>query len=621
MKWTSLIAIAVMLSSAGGAPILARDAAPARAEKENAFFDQDIVIVMDASKGYSYPLPMTVHETRRGEMALMVRTEVKESGKIAVVDNYRDRAKNMRFRHATLDPGNGSKPAVFQMEGVVQMSWTATADNGAERYNLIGDVVRNVELQALLLADDKVGDLRDMRMSQTVILPNGGKGFTITGENYDITIAGLRFTRTVTMDNGRVTTVTTRRQIRRLTREDLLIAQPDIDRLKETDAFIVAPLNALWSEEEKALLLSEEPLTPYGYVMRGIVRDWNNDTDGAAADFRTAHEQDPEMTDAPLRLSLIVLEKGDVEEAEKLLSGFEGGEGAGYLTNLALGQLALKKGKLQEALALLTESIEEQADSSSSYASRAQANMRLGNFQAMLRDTERAVEIQPQFWSGWNDLARFRTAASDRAGALAAIDKLVEIAPDALDSWVMRTAVFKDLGNRAEAEKSAEKLFALIETQDTNKEWDEFDSARTIYMIYLGRAPEALALLDKGIAAKPDDFDLYNQRCLARAVANVALDQALRDCDRSIALSPGSGEVYDSRAYVKFQQGRYADAIADLDKALSLNPDLAESLYMRGEAKRKIGDIKGATADLDAALKTDYAAPFTLRTYGYKAAP
>ncbi len=87
---------------------------------------------------------------------------------------------------------------------------------------------------------------------------------------------------------------------------------------------------------------------------------------------------------------------------------------------------------------------------------------------------------------------------------------------------------------------------------------------------------------------------VHNTLCWMLAIATVALDDALQECDA--ALTRGQEPAYlDSRALVLYRMRRYDDAIASYDAALAKRPGQASSLYGRGLAKRARGDNPGAT--------------------------
>jgi predicted aspartyl protease len=114
-----------------------------------------------------------------------------------------------------------------------------------------------------------------------------------------------------------------------------------------------------------------------------------------------------------------------------------------------------------------------------------------------------------------------------------------------------------------------------------------------------------LERLDTLVAASPNDAGNLNDRCFWRGIAKTDLDGALADCDKSLALEPGTAAVLDSRAFVLFQQGKYPEALAGYNAALAADSKQAPSLMMRGLTKGKLGDSAGETADIAAAKADD----------------
>jgi tetratricopeptide (TPR) repeat protein len=109
---------------------------------------------------------------------------------------------------------------------------------------------------------------------------------------------------------------------------------------------------------------------------------------------------------------------------------------------------------------------------------------------------------------------------------------------------------------------------------------------------------------------------IYNNLCFDRAVVGGAFDQALADCNQSLALRPGDADALDSRAFVEFKMKNYAAAIADATAALSVNPKLAASLYVRGVARLKTEDASNGDADIAAAKAINPRISTTYANYG-----
>jgi tetratricopeptide (TPR) repeat protein len=114
-----------------------------------------------------------------------------------------------------------------------------------------------------------------------------------------------------------------------------------------------------------------------------------------------------------------------------------------------------------------------------------------------------------------------------------------------------------------------------------------------------------LTRLDTILTTRPDDAAALNDRCFWRGIAKQNLDGALADCDKSLALEPGTPATLDSRAFVLYQQGKYQDAVKGYDAALEADSRQAPSLFMRGLSKGKLGDTPGKDADIAAAAKDD----------------
>jgi tetratricopeptide (TPR) repeat protein len=103
----------------------------------------------------------------------------------------------------------------------------------------------------------------------------------------------------------------------------------------------------------------------------------------------------------------------------------------------------------------------------------------------------------------------------------------------------------------------------------------------------------------------------YNDRCWARAVSGIDLDQALADCNEALRLMPDFVPALDSRAFLHLRGGRFQEAIADYDTAIMGSPQDSWSLYGRAIAKMRLGDAQGAQADIEASKAVqDVAAEF-----------
>jgi tetratricopeptide (TPR) repeat protein len=83
-----------------------------------------------------------------------------------------------------------------------------------------------------------------------------------------------------------------------------------------------------------------------------------------------------------------------------------------------------------------------------------------------------------------------------------------------------------------------------------------------------------------------------------------ALDAALADYDRAIALHPGDLFAYNNRANVRREKGNLEGAIADYTAAIRLDADYAAAYTNRGRIHEMRNEAQRARADYTAALKT-----------------
>jgi tetratricopeptide (TPR) repeat protein len=118
---------------------------------------------------------------------------------------------------------------------------------------------------------------------------------------------------------------------------------------------------------------------------------------------------------------------------------------------------------------------------------------------------------------------------------------------------------------------------------------------------YLGWFDAAVADADALVRRSAAPVPVLAHRCRILASANRNLDQALRDCNRSLSMDPTYDEGYLSRALLRLRRGENDLAIRDFNQALRRNDALAEARYGRGVALDRKGDTAAANADFAAA--------------------
>ena len=111
---------------------------------------------------------------------------------------------------------------------------------------------------------------------------------------------------------------------------------------------------------------------------------------------------------------------------------------------------------------------------------------------------------------------------------------------------------------------------------------------------------------------------------LKRAELYVDLEQyenALKDYESAIQMSPDSLILYEGRANIHFLMGNYNEAISDYNRFIGSDQELSGAAYAvavgnRGYCYFAMDDLDNALRDLDAAIKSDPAYAWAYFTRG-----
>lgn len=436
------------------------------------------------------------------------------------------------------------------------------------------------------------------RIRSRMILPDGGRGFRVEGEDQVIEGGGYRLERRSSLADGIVdVTVTTTSLTSEVTAEEMKAAR---DRNKNRPVSAVrlrAPVAYRATQADRARMEAGDS-DAEGLIKRAARLSETGDFDGAVALLGAALTQEPENAEA-LRA------RGAARQATKDYAGAR----ADYDRAVDLdpidvealvgqGSTAELEGRSADAVVSYSVALRLEPDRVEALAGRADAYYQLGRWDRALADYRAFKTAVPDYALG-------------RDGELRALMRL---------------------GRRDEALK-------LIDEALGRNAADQVALAARLRLARMdGRPADALALLDAGVAHSPEasgllilrgqaralsgqdeaargDFSaardlvdmsdplLRNHFCWSQATVSFDLDEALADCDAAVEHAPEAGLI-DSRAMVLLQLGRYAEARAAYDEALKEAPNLSASLYGRGLARLAMGDADGR-ADIERALVFD----------------
>jgi tetratricopeptide (TPR) repeat protein len=220
--------------------------------------------------------------------------------------------------------------------------------------------------------------------------------------------------------------------------------------------------------------------------------------------------------------------------------------------------------------------------------------------------------------------------------ALAALNRACEMAPDNPEYAYLRGQVYWQLKRPDAAKADFDRSLALkpaevqvliaraelaIESGDRAPAEADLDAADAaapkeadVRFQMAGSYEEldcltpAVAQLSRWIDSHADDARVplaLNSRCWIRALADMDLPLALKDCNAALRRADKATALYariaDSRGLVFLRMKDYDRSIADYDASLKINPKNAWSLYGRGIARLRRQEIVTGTADIESA--------------------
>lgn len=233
-----------------------------------------------------------------------------------------------------------------------------------------------------------------------------------------------------------------------------------------------------------------------------------------------------------------------------------------------LGQAHLSRGETNAALVDLDEAIRMAPNRAGYYAARARAHELNKQMDMVLADLDKCLELNPKDTNALMMRAAYRLANKDRAGAAADV-----AAANALAS--PGTALQRAVAN---------------------------------FYIRLDQPADALPMLDDWIRLHDDDAMLgaaLAERCLARGLSNQLLEDALKDCKKSIRRDGEKPLSLDGLGLVELRLENYSESIKAYEKLVAQSPDSAWARYSLGVAELRHGDKDAGNADMATAQARD----------------
>jgi tetratricopeptide (TPR) repeat protein len=602
-------------------------------------------IVYDASHGLTGPLPVRTEFAMRGDAAVQMRQSLAQLGHDAFLRAMREQMTanpppgltvgNVDFRD---DPESGSFTFIITGERVIDWQPVpGTAPVGGPRRMMFDQEVPSFELGALR-PDGPFHDTPvslpvplHAQTSETMILPDGGRGFSIDGQDIERVIAGTRFSRHLTLADGRVTA---RWEAVRIAREisaaDARGSTAQLRELRDDKAYLRAPPGSV--DHQRAAAPSavraadatpgqvdgEEPTTARQFNQRGYERLQAGALDDAASDFAHARSLSPSWSRPIANSAIVLIHRGRYDEAEPLLAQAAELDANDFVVHQGRGLIQMSRHRPIQAIVELSRTLELDPGNAFTLVQRASAYEQVGEYDDALADLSEVLSHHPDNQPALAARARLHAWRGENDQAVADANALVAVDPHDPARLAMRARIFRDIGRADAATAAYAEALAAIDTRAAAapNEAEHYDAMREALFAASGQTARAIAMMDARIALHAGDPALLNERCWTRATANVELPRALADCDLAIAHAPDNAAIFDSRAFVKLRMGQYDAAIADEDTALSHAPNLPAALYTRGIAHLRKGERDAGERDLAAARRLAFDIDATYRAYG-----
>jgi tetratricopeptide (TPR) repeat protein len=391
---------------------------------------------------------------------------------------------------------------------------------------------------------------------------------------------------------------------------------------------------------------------------RAQVAAARGDLNGARADLDRILRTDPRNVQALTKKAQYALDSGNDKEAVALLQRAAALQGEALEPRLALGQIYLTRKNFAQARALAEMAVKRFPDdvravtlltrayigagaldrartAAESFARKrpasASAQILLSSILEQSKDQAgalagytRAARAEPANPAGYQALVAYHLRNRQKEQAVAAARQRVDAAPGpAADLFL--ADILARTGDKAGAQAVLEKSFArhpngrtllALATMDADRtrskkrlsDWlarNERDvgvrSQLATMLMADGDLSGAKSQLEKALDYQPYNASLLND--LAWVLQESDGARALKLAAQAAKLSPRSGEILDTLAWLQWQQGKRKEGLELLRRAHQLSPDNASIAYHLAIALDKSGDRVGARKILEIALR------------------
>jgi tetratricopeptide (TPR) repeat protein len=463
------------------------------------------------------------------------------------------------------------------------------------------------------------------KTTETILLPDTGKGFTIEGSEVDKKIGAWEFKRTAKIEDGAFKMEAgTRAIVPEFPAADAASVAKELRDMADYTIYLRAP-----KDVGNGKVDTKSPKTVDDYLARARIFRTAGDRKAAIADFTQAILLKPEWGALYASRGIVYAEIGNTERAAADIDTAARLTPGTALTLQAQAFLDIQKCQYAPAIEKFTLAIAVSPNDPYSYEMRGRAFQSQDQSQKALSDYAAVLRLTPERSEILALRAEILAAQGEGEAALGEADKFVAAMPKEPRAHAIRGSVLAMMGRNAEAVheldmamavKPSAELYVARAAVRADKEVDnklaDIDKALALdphyfpaYLaradIYLGEGKADLGIkaLDAAAKVAPNDLDIVRLRKLALE-DNHQYDRAAADLNRLFTASPlNIGLLIESCRDKALSDHLLRTALADCKKALAINADIDEAVEWSAFIALRTGRIDDAIAGYDLFLK------------------
>ncbi|WP_243451037.1 DUF3857 domain-containing protein [Sphingosinicella sp. CPCC 101087] len=588
-------------------------------------------ITYDGSNGLAEPVSFRREMMMRGDSALSMRMAMSQVGRDEFTRRIRESSIDINGSDEEVtsvdirdDPDEGTFTLIHS--GTVRLEWTRNTGTLSYRFRFDNDTIdwdQDFERQEGPHADVPFAlDAQSfIETVETVLLPNRGRGFTLDGGDFDRTVAGVRFSRSLSLVDGRAIARSLFQPIaRELAAAEAKAGLPALREIADDEAYLVAPLGAVSDASQGPVGQdgSASALISSGYVKlnserpRAALEDFDR-VIALAPDWATAH--------ANRAIALIDLQR--LDEARAALAQAMRRDPEDFVVHQGYGLLHLNQERPEDAISALTRSLELDPDNSTTLGLRSWAYQMVDREDEALADADRVVAVEPGNAFGHIQRAALLVSLESFDEAAAAMDAAQAADPTNFFIAAQRGDLLARLQRPAEALDAYRNALQLYEAavargveRTLAPEDTPTDQLRMRLLVKSGRYDEALAQIEARLRRYPGNYRAQLARCWLLAEADTNLERALSDCNAAREADPEHDEAMIARGLVYLRLQRWSDAAREFDRALGIVPVNSFALYGRAVARIRGSEAAAGGRDLARARRLNSAIEWEFERYG-----